>query len=134
MLTITNMVKSSKDLIPFFNKTLNGNVTSENGETMLDFDNHIGKGVIRNMDFSHGVSLLSFNVKFKAETQFSFDNENFNPIAFILKGTLLSPAPIIIPEKNVVAVIFSWNVFDDNIENPRTAYIQAILDAHQNNL
>ena len=90
MLTITNMVKSSKDLIPFFNKTLNGNVTSENGETMLDFDNHIGKGVIRNMDFSHGVSLLSFNVKFKAETQFSFDNENFNPIAFIFitKGEL----------------------------------------------
>ena len=37
----------------------------------------------------------------------------------------------IYPELNVVAVVFSWNVFDEEVESIRDAAIQAILKANQ---
>lgn len=90
MITVNINVRSSVDLLPAINKELKGELLIENDESRCVFNNHLGIGEIGSMEFAHGVSLLSFNVKFKTDVKFLFNNEKFNPIEFIFisKGNI----------------------------------------------
>ncbi|WP_228852123.1 helix-turn-helix domain-containing protein [Aegicerativicinus sediminis] len=122
MVKINNNVESSSELLPSINKVLNGNLSTENGETILSFNNHLGKGKIRNMDFSHGVSLLSFNLKFNSDVQFIFNNKKFNPIEFIFitKGELYFQDS---NEEETSKLLQYQNIIISNKKSSQSSYI-----------
>jgi AraC-like DNA-binding protein len=53
------------------------------GETILTFDNEIGKGTLRTISFNWGISLIDFDIKLTEDTTLVFDNDELSPIEFI---------------------------------------------------
>ncbi len=65
------------------NACLDGELTEEWGERTLRFDNEIGKGVIRNIGFDWGVSLLDCDVTFYKDVKLVFKTTSVSPIEFV---------------------------------------------------
>ena len=72
-----------EEILNQLSKTLNGNVQSNWGEHTLQFDDSIGKGSIRHIDFDFGVALMDWNVKFNEDVQIVFKSAKASPIEFI---------------------------------------------------
>ncbi|WP_062055372.1 helix-turn-helix domain-containing protein [Aquimarina longa] len=62
---------------------LKGKLTNQWGEHVLEFDNQIGKGIVRSIAFDWGVSLVDYDVRFIQDTKIVFNIEKANPIGFI---------------------------------------------------
>lgn len=71
------------EVLEQLNSHLKGNLTSQWGEHTLEFDNELGKGLIRTIAFDWGLSLLDFQVNFNEETKIIFHIEKSNPIEFV---------------------------------------------------
>ncbi len=79
------IIKSSDPKMIFsqIHSCINGEMRQEWGETVLTFDNEIGKGIIRTISFNWGVSLIDCDMTLYEETKIIFDNEKLSPIEFI---------------------------------------------------
>lgn len=79
------IITSIKDehILNQLNSCLEGKLTEEWGERILEFDNEIGKGTIRNIGFDWGVSLLDCNVTFHQNIKLIFRTTSVSPIEFI---------------------------------------------------
>ncbi len=62
---------------------LHGEIQEQWGEHVLTFDNEIGKGTIRFVDFDWGVSLMDYNVHFEKGIKICFKTGKYNSIEFI---------------------------------------------------
>ncbi|MDO1501353.1 BLUF domain-containing protein [Winogradskyella maritima] len=65
-----------------------GKFTEGFGTARLDLDNQVGKGCISSYDILPGLSVNTYNVRFKKEVRFSKNEEQMNPLYFLycLKG------------------------------------------------
>lgn len=79
------VITSIKDerILSQLNACLEGELTEEWGERTLRFDNEIGKGVIRNIGFDWGVSLLDCDVTFHKDVKLVFKTSSVSPIEFV---------------------------------------------------
>lgn len=79
------IITSIKDerILSKLNSCLKGDLTEEWGEHTLRFDNEIGKGVIRNIGFDWGVSLLDCDVTFYKDVKLVFKTSGVSPIEFV---------------------------------------------------
>ena len=79
------MITSIKDerILSQLNSCLEGELTEEWGERTLRFDNETGKGVIRNIGFDWGVSLLDCDVTFYKDVKLVFKTSSVSPIEFV---------------------------------------------------
>ncbi len=86
------IIKSSnpKSIFSQIHSCMNGEMREDWGETVLTFDNEIGKGTIRTISFNWGVSLIDCDMTLSDDTKIVFDNEKLSPIEFIFitKGFL----------------------------------------------
>lgn len=69
---------------------LKGELKEDWGESVLNFNNKMGKGTIRTISFNWGVSLLDCDISLYEDTKIVFDTEQLAPIEFIFitKGFL----------------------------------------------
>ncbi len=65
------------------NNQLNGKITEQWGESVLEFDGEYGSGVIRSISFDWGISLVDYDVNFKEDTKIIFSLSEVKPIEFI---------------------------------------------------
>lgn len=79
------VITSIKDerILSQLNSCLEGDLIEEWGERTLRFDNEIGKGVIRNIGFDWGVSLLDCDVTFYKDVKLIFKTSGVSPIEFV---------------------------------------------------
>lgn len=79
------VITSIKDerILSQLNSCLDGTLTEDWGERTLSFDNEIGKGVIRNIGFDWGVSLLDCDVTFYKDVKLTFKTSGVSPIEFV---------------------------------------------------
>lgn len=77
-------------IISQLHQFLKGQIEDKGQEQILSFDNAIGKGVIRTMNFDWGVSLLDYNVNFSEDVKIIIKNTERAPIEFMFlsEGTL----------------------------------------------
>ena len=73
----------SDGILDQFHSFLQGELKETWGERVLTFDNKLGKGTIRTIPFSWGVSLLDFDVYLTDEIKIVFNNQEISPIEFI---------------------------------------------------
>ncbi|KZS38887.1 AraC family transcriptional regulator [Aquimarina aggregata] len=71
------------EILEQLNLYLEGKLINNWGEHVLEFDNKLGKGVIRTIAFDWGVSLVDYNVNFVQDTSIIFTIKDANPIEFI---------------------------------------------------
>ncbi|MBP2830739.1 helix-turn-helix transcriptional regulator [Aquimarina sp. U1-2] len=71
------------EILKQLNHHLKGDITQRWGEHILEFDNELGKGVVRTIAFDWGVSLVDYDVNFFEDTKIVFNIKNANPIEFI---------------------------------------------------
>ncbi|SHJ10887.1 AraC family transcriptional regulator [Aquimarina spongiae] len=62
---------------------LQGSLKEQWGEYVLEFDNELGKGMIRSIAFDWGVSLVDYDVNFTEDIKIVFNIADANPIEFI---------------------------------------------------
>lgn len=74
---------STNDALLQLQENLGGNLKEAWGEYTLTFDNKLGKGVIRAIDFDWGLSLIDFNVTFVEVIQITFENNTKKLVEFI---------------------------------------------------
>ncbi|HDZ05452.1 hypothetical protein LCGC14_0071000 [marine sediment metagenome] len=74
---------SSDDVFTQIQDCIKGKLTQCSGESVLTFDNKIGKGTIRTISFNWGVSLIDCDLTFHKETKLVFDTKQLSPIEFI---------------------------------------------------
>ncbi|WP_282112302.1 helix-turn-helix domain-containing protein [Maribacter stanieri] len=81
---------SSDDVFAHIQNCIKGKLTQHWGESVLTFDNNIGKGTIRTISFNWGVSLIDCDLTLSKETKLVFDTKELSPIEFIFitKGFL----------------------------------------------
>ncbi|MFS4469771.1 helix-turn-helix domain-containing protein [Maribacter sp. 2210JD10-5] len=79
------VITSIKDerILSQLNTCLEGTLEENWGERVLRFDNEIGKGVIRNIGFDWGVSLLDCDVTFYQDIKLIFRTSSVSPIEFV---------------------------------------------------
>ena len=79
------VITSIKDdvILEQLNACLGGTLTESWGEHVLTFDNSLGKGVVRNISFDWGVSLLDCNVRFNEDVKIVFRTSSVSPIEFV---------------------------------------------------
>ncbi len=71
------------EILEQLNVFLKGKLTNQWGEHTLEFDNELGKGLVRSIGFDWGVSLVDYDVSFKQDTKIVFNIDKANPIEFI---------------------------------------------------
>ncbi|PKV50208.1 AraC-like DNA-binding protein [Aquimarina sp. MAR_2010_214] len=71
------------EILEQLNIHLKGELTDQWGEYVLEFDNELGKGIVRSIAFDWGVSLVDYDVSFVQDTKIVFTIEKSNPIEFI---------------------------------------------------
>lgn len=71
-----------KDALLQLNESLKGEITEHSGEYMLKFDNKIGNGIIRCMNFDWGVTLVNYDVTFNEEFSIVSKVGDINPLEF----------------------------------------------------
>ena len=83
-------IKNTENALTKLNTFLLGNIKTEAGKSVLEIDNEIGKGVIRNITLKGGISFLEYDVTFYEEVKISFNSPSENPIyfAYCSKGYL----------------------------------------------
>jgi AraC-like DNA-binding protein len=79
------IINSTKDksILTYLNKNLGGVLTEKWGESTLQFDNEIGKGIIRNISFDGGISLLDYECVFNEPLKLVFKTTGIAPMEFI---------------------------------------------------
>ena len=79
------VVTSVKDdvILQQLNLCLEGKLSNSWGERTLTFDNALGKGVVRNISFDWGVSLLDCDVQFNEDVKIVFKTSSVSPVEFI---------------------------------------------------
>ena len=79
------IVTSIKDetILEQLNSCLGGTLSDSWGERILQFDNAIGKGVVRSISFDWGISLLDCDVKFNEDVKIVFKASTVPPVEFI---------------------------------------------------
>ena len=79
------IITSTKDevILEQLNVCLKGTLTERWGERVLTFNNAIGKGVVRNISFEWGVSLLDCDVRFNEDVKIVFQTSSIRPIEFV---------------------------------------------------
>lgn len=79
------------DRIENLGRILNGQVTEDCDEYSAQFDNNYGKGVIKGINFDHGVGVMMFDFQPNEDIQLVFKLGRRHPIQFqyISKGELL---------------------------------------------
>ncbi|WP_179346167.1 helix-turn-helix domain-containing protein [Winogradskyella ursingii] len=65
------------------NHFINGDLKKLHNEQTLKFNNHLGKGTIRNIIFEWGIALIDYDVLFKTNVKFNYNLSSSNPIEFI---------------------------------------------------
>ncbi len=78
-------VTSIKDgtILEQLNNCLGGTLSESWGERTLQFNNTLGKGVVRSISFDWGVSLLDCDVKFNEDVKIVFKASTVPPVEFI---------------------------------------------------
>ena len=71
------------EILEQLNTFLQGTITEQWGEYVLEFDSSFGKGMIRSIAFDWGVSLVDYDVNFTEDVKIIFNIENAKPIEFI---------------------------------------------------
>ncbi|WP_430409357.1 helix-turn-helix domain-containing protein [Kordia sp.] len=74
---------STKDALFQLQENLGGTLIESWGEYTLTFDNKLGKGVVRGIDFDWGLSLIDFNVNFVEVSKITFENNKRKLVEFI---------------------------------------------------
>lgn len=79
------VIKSEKDedMILGFKKCLNGTLEERWGEKVVSFDNELGKGVIRNIEFDWGVSLFDCDLTLFDDIKVTLQSKGIAPLEFI---------------------------------------------------
>lgn len=79
------VITSTKEeaILEQLNLCLEGNLNEEWGERVLEFANGIGKGVIRNISFDWGVSLLDCTLNFNEDIKIVFKTNSISPVEFV---------------------------------------------------
>lgn len=70
-------------IIEQLNTHIQGKITEEWGEYVLEFDNELGKGMIRSIAFDWGITLLDYDVNFIEDTKIVFHIKDASPVEFI---------------------------------------------------
>lgn len=83
MKTIEIENKKGISLIEQLNKHLNGSITTNYGEEILEFNNEYGRGNIRNISFDWGISLLDYHVTFSEDIKIIYHIKETTPIEFL---------------------------------------------------
>jgi len=65
------------------NTKIQGTVSEEWGEYVLEFNNDKGQGIIRSITFDWGVTLIDYDVNFNDDTKIIFHLDNSSPVEFI---------------------------------------------------
>ncbi|MDC6389036.1 AraC family transcriptional regulator [Maribacter sp. PR1] len=86
------VIKSVKDedILNQLKERLEGTLEERWGERTLSFDNDLGKGVIRNIGFDWGVSLMDSQITFYDDTKITIKSKGISPVEFIFisKGAI----------------------------------------------
>ncbi|WP_149304513.1 helix-turn-helix domain-containing protein [Pareuzebyella sediminis] len=86
------VITSNKDekLLSQIHTCLGGTLSDTGGGSVLRFDNDVGKGVVRNISFDGGISLLDCDVTLSKEVTLLFKASDVSPIKFLFisEGTL----------------------------------------------
>ena len=79
------LIKGSnpKSIFSQFHSCINGDIKEDWGETVLTFNNEIGKGTLRTISFNWGISLIDIDLLLNEDTKLIFDNMELSPIEFI---------------------------------------------------
>ncbi|WP_133685710.1 helix-turn-helix domain-containing protein [Maribacter spongiicola] len=83
MKKLTLLSSKSNEMFTQLQDCIQGKLKEDCGESVLTFDNTIGKGFLRTIDFNWGVSLFDCNIKLNEETKVVFDTQDLAPIEFI---------------------------------------------------
>ncbi|SIQ01355.1 helix-turn-helix domain-containing protein [Maribacter ulvicola] len=73
----------SNDMFSQIQACIQGELIEDWGESVLTFNNTIGKGSLRTIDFNWGISLIDCNMKLTEETKLIFESQDLAPIEFI---------------------------------------------------
>lgn len=74
---------STKNTILQLQQYFKGNLTEAYGEYTLTFNNALGAGVIRGIDFDWGLSLIDFNINLVEVAKITFENNDRKLVEFI---------------------------------------------------
>ena len=72
-----------EDMLLGFKEHLRGTLTEQWGERTVTFDNELGKGTIRNIEFDWGISLLDFDLTFFDDIKLTIKSKGVAPLEFI---------------------------------------------------
>lgn len=81
IIKIENLKKES--ILEQLNKTLKGTITRTDGEEILEFNNPLGHGHVRNIMFDWGITLLDYDVYFKDDLKIVYSIIEETPIEFL---------------------------------------------------
>lgn len=73
----------NQPLIKQISSTIKGRTEQSYNEHILNFDNELGKGTIRNIIFDWGISLIDYDVNFNKDIKFVFKLADSSPIEFL---------------------------------------------------
>lgn len=81
-------IEEVDDFVPQIAKAFGVNYTTKFGEFSLQIPSHIGKGVVRGINFPNGIGLHILNCDMVDDTEFYFENNGINSLRFIycMKG------------------------------------------------
>jgi len=90
MQTVTINSVKGEEILKQLNLALNGSITNDWGEHTLKFENGIGKGTIRYMEFDWGVSLMDWDLFINEDLEIIFKPGSASAIEFLFisKGSL----------------------------------------------
>jgi AraC-like DNA-binding protein len=71
------------DLLRGFKENLNGTLEEQWGERMVTFDNALGKGLIRSIEFDWGISLFDLDLTFFEDMKLTIKSKSIAPLEFI---------------------------------------------------
>ncbi|MBE15683.1 MAG: AraC family transcriptional regulator [Dokdonia sp.] len=71
------------DILEQLREPLQGTITKQWGESILEFEGDYGHGSIRSISFDWGISLIDYNVCFTEDLKIIFNIPKAKPIAFI---------------------------------------------------
>ncbi|KAA2219839.1 MULTISPECIES: AraC family transcriptional regulator [Maribacter] len=79
-----------EDMLLGFKENLKGSLQEQWGERVVTFDNELGKGIIRSMEFDWGVSLFDLDLTFFDDIKLTVKSKGVSPLEFIFisKGGL----------------------------------------------
>lgn len=72
-----------EDILDQLKERLGGTLEERWGERIFSFDNEIGKGIIRNISFDWGISLMDSQVTFYDDTNITIKSKGISPVEFI---------------------------------------------------